>query len=75
MRADFSIVDERHVNLTSELLRLPAVVKRTGLSRSTIYRLMSGKQFPLPVRLSERAVGWRRSDLDQWSSTLPPAAH
>lgn len=57
-----------------DLLRLPAVIRRTGLSRSTIYRLMSEKQFPRPVKLSERAIGWRGSDIDLWSSSLTQAA-
>jgi prophage regulatory protein len=57
------------------LLRMPAVVGRTGLSRSTIYRLLAIKQFPVPVRLATRAVGWRQSDLDQWSRSLPSAGN
>lgn len=59
----------------SDLLRMPAVVRQTGLGRSTIYRLIASKQFPLPVRLSRRAVGWRRSDLDRWRESLPTTAH
>ncbi len=31
---------------STDLLRLPAVVRRTGLSRSTIYRLMGTRHFP-----------------------------
>ena len=59
----------------ADLLRLPAVVRQTGLSRSTIYRLMATRHFPLPVKLTSRAVGWRRSDVDRWSNALPPSAH
>ena len=62
-------------NPSSDLLRMPAVVQRTGLGRSTIYRLMASKQFPLPVRLGSRAVGWRRADLDRWTESLPTVAH
>ena len=59
----------------ADLLRLPAVVRQTGLSRSTIYRLMAARHFPLPVKLTSRAVGWRRSDVDRWSDALPQVAH
>ena len=59
----------------NDLLRMRAVVQRTGLGRSTIYRLMASKQFPLPVRLGSRAVGWRRADLDRWTESLPTVAH
>ena len=59
----------------SEFLRLPSVIRRIGLGRSTIYRLIAERKFPSPVRLSGRAVGWRRSDLDRWSETRPTATH
>ena len=56
-------------------LRVPDVMKTTGLGRSTIYRLMADRQFPIPVRLSKRVVAWRRSDLERWSEGRPVAAH
>jgi hypothetical protein len=34
----------------AEFLRLASVVHRTGLARSTIYRLMAEHQFPFPVK-------------------------
>jgi prophage regulatory protein len=48
------------------VLRMPSVVARTGLGRSTIYRLMAAHEFPQAVRLTSRAVGWRAADLDRW---------
>jgi prophage regulatory protein len=56
-------------------LRMPTVVRLTGLGRSTIYRLIAEKAFPSPVRLGTRAVAWRRSDLDRWSEGRPIATH
>ena len=47
-------------------VKLPAVVKMTGLGRSTIYKLMAKREFPAPVKLSERAVGWRANELGKW---------
>ena len=47
-------------------LRRPTVQDLTGLSRSTIYRLMEHGAFPRPVRLSPRTVAWRESDLAAW---------
>jgi prophage regulatory protein len=55
------------------LLRLPAVMRLTGLGRSTIYRMVSEKRFPCPVRLAHRAVAWRRADLEVWSDSRPTA--
>lgn len=51
--------------------RLPTVLAATGLGRSTIYRLIAEGSFPAPVRLGPRAVGWRWSDLDQWTRSRP----
>jgi prophage regulatory protein len=56
-------------------LRMPTVMRMTGLGRSTIYRLIADRKFPSPVRLGPRAVAWRRADLDQWSEARPVASH
>ena len=47
-------------------VRLPEVMVRTGLSRSTIYVMVAAGQFPKPVPLGARAVGWIESELDDW---------
>jgi prophage regulatory protein len=57
------------------LLRLPSVMRMTGLGRSTIYKLMAEAKFPTPVRLSGRVVAWRLADLEEWSHSRPKAAH
>ncbi|HEY9067763.1 MAG TPA: AlpA family phage regulatory protein [Burkholderiaceae bacterium] len=54
---------------------MSSVIKFTGLGRSTIYRLIAEQRFPRPVQLSQRAVGWRRVDLDCWSAGRPPCPH
>lgn len=73
-------MSQAHVNADEpatarEVLRMPALVRHTGLSRSTIYRLMASRQFPFPVKLASRAVGWRRSEVDRWKDSLPHVAH
>ena len=45
------------------LLTRREVERRTGLSRSTIYRKMRDGSFPVPLKVSERAVRWRDSDI------------
>ena len=51
---------------TDEILRLPQVMKRTGLPVSSLYRLMDAGQFPRPIHLSERAVGWESTSIEAW---------
>ena len=62
-------------SVTVMFLRLRAVMQVTGLSRSTLYRLISNQSFPRPVRLGPRAVAWRREDIDAWGRTRCTAPH
>ena len=48
------------------ILRLPAVKARTGLSRSTIYNRIAEGNFPEPVSLGGRAVGWIEAEIQDW---------
>ena len=48
------------------ILRRPDVEARTGLSRSTIYAWMARGEFPQPVALGARLVGWKESDIEAW---------
>lgn len=47
-------------------LRINAVLERTGLSRSTLYRKIDSGRFPRQVKLSERCAGWRESAVEEW---------
>ncbi len=55
------------------MLRREEVEQRTGMSRSTIYRLMREGDFPLPHRVGQRAVRWRESELEAWLASRPLA--
>lgn len=48
------------------LLRLPQVITRTGLKRSSIYNAMEAGTFPKQIPLGERAVAWNSDSIDQW---------
>ena len=48
------------------ILRIQDVIAVTRLSRSTIYRLIQAGKFPKPIKLTERASGWRYEAVDQW---------
>ena len=51
---------------SDRILRLKAVLERTGLSRSTLYRKIQMGTFPKQLRISTRCAGWRESDVDAW---------
>jgi prophage regulatory protein len=46
------------------ILRCKQVEREVGLSRSTIYQRIKDGTFPAPIRIGERAVGWRAGDID-----------
>ena len=52
--------------MTHRILRLPEVMTRTGLSRSTIYLRISQGIFPKPVSLGARSVGWVEAEIQEW---------
>lgn len=56
------------------LLRRPEVERETGLSRSSIYRLMDEGKFPRPRRTAYRAVAWASVEIDVWKASRPLAS-
>lgn len=48
------------------ILRLPAVKKMTGYSRSAIYLKVNQGVFPQPIALGDRAIGWLESEVIAW---------
>ena len=57
----------------NRLLRIKEVLEITGLSKSILYELKKRGEFPSPLRIGRRAVGWREEDIDNWLDSLPPA--
>ena len=57
--------------MTDKVLRLRETTLTVGLSRSTIYAKLADPDddFPRPITLGKRAVGWRESDLQNWLSS------
>ena len=59
--------------MKDRLLRRRQVEEVTGMSRSSIYRLMQDGEFPRPVRVGPAAVRWKASDLTAWLESRPVA--
>ena len=51
---------------TGKLLRLEAVISLIGMKRSWILQKVKDGKFPKPIKLSERAVAWYASDIEDW---------
>ncbi|EJD6540695.1 AlpA family phage regulatory protein [Providencia rettgeri] len=54
------------------MLRLPAVIQRIGVARSTLYDWINPKSprydptFPKQKRLGRQSVGWIESEVNDW---------
>lgn len=64
----------KHIDTPSSLLRRPQVEAITGLSRSSIYALISQGRFPEPVKLSVRSVAWKQDSITSWVESRPSCA-
>ena len=52
--------------VSKTIWRLPEIMARTGLSRSTIYDKMAKGDFPTQIKLGARAVGWIADEIIDW---------
>jgi prophage regulatory protein len=57
---------EIELNNPERIIRLQAVKARCGLSRSTLYNRMAAGEFPTPISLGARSVGWVESEINAW---------
>jgi len=49
-----------------QLIKIPEVMAKTGLSRSHLYALAQNGAFPKPVKLSERSSAWVEAEVQAW---------
>lgn len=54
-----------------DILNAKQVTEKVSLSRTTIWRLERKGRFPKRVALSERRVGWKEIEIEEWLKTRP----
>jgi prophage regulatory protein len=54
------------MDAVQKFYRVAEVQRVTGLPRSTIYELISRGDFPKPIKLSPRLVGWLETEILTW---------
>ncbi len=55
--------------MSERLLRLPEVMTRVGVRRSTLYREMERGTFPRPRKIGRASV-WPESEVEAWIDSL-----
>ena len=61
--------------MVKKIYRLPEVMSLTGLSRSSIYLRISVQEFPKPLKIGRRAVGWSEDSLIAWQADIMGGSH
>ena len=56
--------------MIKKIYRLPDVMSMTGLSRSSIYLRVSTNEFPKPIKIGRRAVGWPEDSIIAWQARM-----
>ncbi|MEQ1779358.1 MAG: AlpA family phage regulatory protein [Nitrosomonas sp.] len=62
--------DQNSNEIKPELLSLKEVIRRTGKSRSTLYRDFHSGKFPKPVRIGKKGVAIKMLDYEKWLNSL-----
>ena len=52
--------------MTVEILRKPRVLALIGMRNTWLHEAIKRGDFPAPVKLGARAVGWGRADVETW---------
>jgi prophage regulatory protein len=52
-----------------EFLTIKDLVKILNISKATIYRKISNKQFPAPLKQGKFSY-WKRKDIEKWLNSL-----
>lgn len=55
------------------VIRLPEVMEKTGLGRTTLYKLSTEGRFPESISLGGKAMGWIEAEIDKWIEDLMAA--
>jgi prophage regulatory protein len=56
-------------------IRAAELIRKAGLSLSTIWRLEQNGGFPLRRALGPNSVGWLESEVDHWVQTRQATSH
>lgn len=57
--------------MTDTMLRQPEVLRRVGVSRTTLWRKIRAGEFPAPVQLGPNSIGWPEAEITEWLASLP----
>jgi prophage regulatory protein len=57
------------------LIKLPEVVRLTGVPKSSVYWRVARGEFPRPLKIGERASAWNSDEIEAWIAGKVAAAN
>jgi len=48
------------------VIRVKELLKVLGIHRQTLYLWMKSGNFPRPIKLAPKCIGWRESTVEKW---------
>lgn len=60
---------------THRVMRLPEVMHKTGISRTTLYQMSKAGKFPASISLGGNIMGWIEAEIDKWIEARMAARH
>lgn len=61
--------------MSHRVIRLPEVIKKTGLGRTSLYKMSTAGEFPASISLGGKAMGWIEAEIDKWIEDRMAARH
>jgi len=55
--------------MAKRIIRKKETLGNTGLSSSSLYEKVASGEFPAPVQIGVRSVGWIEAEVDEWIKT------
>ena len=52
--------------MSHRVIRRPEVETLTGIPRSTLYAKIAVGDFPAPIKIGQRSVGWIEVEVHEW---------
>jgi prophage regulatory protein len=52
--------------MPQQIMRREAVELATGLKRASLYAKIAAGEFPRPIKIGPRAVGWPSKEIEDW---------
>ncbi|WP_258577645.1 helix-turn-helix transcriptional regulator [Nitrosomonas supralitoralis] len=62
---------DHETNNKPQLVSLKRATRMVSVSRSSIYRWIHAGTFPTPVRIGERGIAFKLSELEKWIESRP----